>query len=171
MCGAQAIAGIIEAGVSITGGIVQGIAHYKEGQFSAQVQEANAQSAEQAAGDAQLRGLAEQANFKLKAGQLAARQRMALIGANVDLTSGTAVDIAAETQAMTQRDAEVIGNNAAREAWGFKSQALNYRAQGELDKLRGKYAMAGSLLGGASGAGPGINSMFESIYSDKSKSA
>lgn len=62
--------------------------------------------------------------------RLRGAQTTAIAAQNIDTTQGSAAQIAAQTERFGQEDIEQIRMNAAREAWGIRTQAnLNYRAE------------------------------------------
>lgn len=80
-------------------------------------------------------------------------------GGGVDVNSGSAVDVRQSTAELGHLDALTIRTNAAKEAYGFQTQATNFENQGQLDRMQAKQAKtagyinaASSLLGGASDA-------------------
>ena len=131
--------------------------------YQAQVAGVNAKVAQQNAQAATQQGEfnATQASMKAKAqiGAIAAQQ-----GANgLDINSGTNVDVRSSAAQMGQLDALSIRDNAARQAYGYETQANSYTMQAGLDTMQGQaastagdYAGASSLLSGLSGAAGGI---------------
>jgi hypothetical protein len=62
--------------------------------------------------------------------RLRGAQTAAIAAQGIDPTSGSAAQIAAQTEKFGQQDIEQIRMNAAREAWGIRTQAnLNYNAE------------------------------------------
>lgn len=90
----------------------------------------NADLAEARADDAIERGKKEESAFRKKVQQAIGSQRAALAAAGVELDEGSALDIQSETAALGEIDALNIRNNASREAFGFKSQAIQAKQQG-----------------------------------------
>jgi hypothetical protein len=77
----------------------------------------------------------EQTSARLTAGS----QRAALAGQGIDLSSRTAQDIAADTQKRLGTNIDTLRVNAAREAWGFSTQA-------RMTRKAGQYAYTGAML-------------------------
>lgn len=116
----------------------------REGRYISAVNTANAALADESAEDAIARGwLAEQ---RLRTGThgLAAEQRTMLAAQGLDLSTGSAAEIAENTIALGELDALMIRNNAAREAWGYRVEATNFRQQALLARSSSK-AQARSL--------------------------
>ena len=79
---------------------------------------------------------------------------------NIDVMKGSAVNVQSSERALGLQDALTIKSNAAREAYGYQTQAYNFGAQSNLDKFQAESAAAGgditaasTLLGGAASAG------------------
>lgn len=124
---------------------------YQAGKYNAAVAETNAELAELSAQDAERRGTAEAARYRMNIRSLQGRQRAAIGSAGIE-RSGSALDILTDTAAIGELDLATIRSNAAREAFGFRTQGLNYRAQGRLDRFAGRTGAIGTILGGASRA-------------------
>jgi len=73
---------------------------------------------------------ARQKALQLKA--IEGRQLVTLAGQGADVTTGTSVDLLAETQELGKLDEERIRNNAAREAASIMADASNARANAAL---------------------------------------
>ena len=86
------------------------------------------------------------------------KQRAAFAANNIDSSSGTALDLISETAQFGEEDALAIRANAARDAWGFRTQGMNYRAQGTLARAQARNQGTATLLStGAQMAGTGYN--------------
>lgn len=108
----------------------------------------NARLADQQAADALARGQSAEFNSRLRTSQLKGTQTAALAAHGVALDQGSALDVLTSTDVMGAADAATIRDNAAKEAWGDKVQAANYRSQAA---NANPWAAGGaSLLGAAS---------------------
>jgi hypothetical protein len=76
--------------------------------------------------DAVVRGKLAAGRLRQRGQQLAGKQRLAYAASGIEMTSGTAVDVQAGTQAMVELDAMMLENNAAAEAWGHKRVSDKY---------------------------------------------
>lgn len=105
------------------------------------------------------RGYKESAMVRRAGKQTAGSQKAALAAQGIDIGSGSAADIIAETEAMSELDqieiqknarldALTIKNNAWREAWGYKQQASIYGSEGEMALSTSKRKATTSLLTG-----------------------
>jgi hypothetical protein len=120
--------------------------------LSTQLDATNAQNARTAADDAITRGSLAAGVARMKGSQLAAEQQVGYATSGIDVGVGTPAQTIAQTRMMSELDAQTLKNNAAREAWGFATKAVEYQEQQGLDEDRGTEQMFSSILGGVSGA-------------------
>ncbi|MNJ23108.1 hypothetical protein D3C77_174860 [compost metagenome] len=113
----------------------------------------NAQYAGQAAEDAVARGEFESDQQRLRTNAAIGTQRTGFAANGVDVNTGSAAEIQDDTAALGELDALTIRNNAAREAWGYRTQEQQNLLAARTAKRQGKTGMFGSLLtAGAQGA-------------------
>lgn len=86
----------------------------------------NATYAEWQAQDAEQQGVDAEAKSRQQTAQLKGSQRAALAANGVSLGEGSALDILTSTDYMGEQDALTIRDNAARQAWGYRTQGQNY---------------------------------------------
>jgi hypothetical protein len=148
MCEPTLILSGIGLAISAGGAVAQGIGSANAGAAANDAAKRNSLLADAAAGDALARGNKEAADYRLKAGKVVGTQR-AMIGASgVDVGSGTAANISQDTKAIADLDVATIRNNAAREAWGYKTQSSNMLKEGEQALSASQWQAGGSLLTG-----------------------
>lgn len=94
--------------------------------YQADVAANNAQIAEWQAQDAIRQGQVQEQQSRLQYAATKGTQRAALAANGVALDEGSAVDILASTDYMNEMDAATIQANAARSAWGYRTQGANY---------------------------------------------
>lgn len=101
-------------------------------------------------------GTQGQAN-DLKTRNLVGTQLVTQASNGLDVNSGTNVALRQAAHDLGHLDTLTILHNAAKNATGFKAQGMNFEAEAQLDtaastnaKTAGQYAVASSLLGGAS---------------------
>ncbi|MFJ1336758.1 hypothetical protein ACIKP7_01300 [Pseudomonas caricapapayae] len=124
-----------------------------QGAASAEASLQNAQFANQAADDAVARGEFESDQQRLQTRAAIGSQRAGFAANGVDVNSGSAAEIQDDTAALGELDALTIRNNAAREAWGYRTQAQQNVLAANTAKGSAKAGMFGSLLtAGAQGA-------------------
>ncbi len=128
--------------------------------YQAQTARNNAALAERQAADAVQRGRVEEDKRRMLTQQQIGQQTARLAAQGTDL-EGSPTDILGDTAATGELDALTIRSNAAREAYGYKLQGLNYNADATLKTASAanssyspNYLGAGaSLLAGASNLG------------------
>lgn len=117
----------------------------------------NEKIALQAAADSIARGNQEAARARMLATQTIARQKVAFAASGVDASVGTPADAGAGTRMMSELDAQTLKNNAAREAWGFKTQSHKIAKQNYYDRVRTNNQETGSILTGLGSAAGGYS--------------
>ena len=122
---------------------------YEQGKYLDKVAKANARMSDQAAADAVKRGDIEADEQRKVTQQIVGAQRTGFAASGIDVNSGTAGIIQNDVAALGELEALTIINNAAREAYGYRVQAMDQRQQGKLAKYQGKMGAIGSILGGA----------------------
>lgn len=113
--------------------------------FQATMAELNAQAAESDARNSLLRGERAEQRLRLDNAQLKSSQRVAIAGNGIDLGSDTAAAILTSTDVLGEIDANQTKANALREAWGHRTEAVNYRGEATMAR------------GAASGISPGMS--------------
>lgn len=141
------------AGLSALSAYTQANAAQAAAKYQSQVDANNAllagyqQSAARQQGDLQ----AQQAMLQLS--QTLGQQRAALAANGVDPSSGSSINQLASTRLLGEQDVNAIQSNAARAAWGYQTQAANYRGQSQLSAWQaanGNPLTIGLLRGGSS---------------------
>ncbi|MCM2575061.1 virion core protein, T7 gp14 family [Achromobacter xylosoxidans] len=95
-------------------------------EYQADVAANNAQIAEWQAQDAIRQGQEQEQQNRLRYAATKGTQRAALAANGVALDEGSAVDILSSTDYANEMDAQTIQANAARSAWGYRTQGANY---------------------------------------------
>ncbi len=123
-------------------------ASYNQGKYLDKVAKVNAGISDRAASDAIARGSLEADQQRDYTQQVIGGQRAGFAANGVDVNTGSAGIVQNDTAALGELDALTIINNAAREAYGYRVQAMDQRQQGKLARYQGNMAAAGSILGG-----------------------
>lgn len=123
-------------------------------QGAASIAESNARMAEMSAQSALNRGQKQVGNLTLKAGHLKSSQRAAMAANGIDLGVGNAAEVQASTDIMKESDALTISANAVQDAWGLRTQGVNYQNEAIMKRagaggISPFGAMASSLMGSA----------------------
>ena len=129
----------------------------QQGDYEASVYSQNADIAEQQAADAIARGREAELRQRTGTKVLVGSQRANLAAQGIDPNVGSSAEIQTETQRLSALDEQTIRNNAAREAWGYRTEAGQLRSQGAFARAAGQNAAAdytnqswSTLLTGAS---------------------
>ena len=141
MC--DATAALVAMGV---GGGMQAYGQYQSGKFNADMANAQAGIAEQSSRDALTRGAADANTSLQQAAKAASSQRAAMAAGGVDVGSGTALDVLADTASAGAFDAAISKNNAAREAYGYQVQAAMSRAEATQARRQGNMGAVSSIM-------------------------
>lgn len=139
-------------GSTLIGGYAQiqaGNAQAAAANYNAQVAEMNATLADRAAKDALERGAAEEQRKRMEVAAIQGRQRAAMAANGVDLTFGSPLDALVDTATLGELDALTIRRNAAREAYDYETQGVNYRSDATLSRMNASAAKTGGYLGAA----------------------
>lgn len=124
-------------------------ASYEQGKYLDDVAKVNAGISSRAANDAIKRGEVEADEQRKTTQQVIGAQRTGFAAGNIDVNTGSAGQVQNDAAALGELDALTIINNAEREAYGYRVQAMDQRQQGKLAKWQGKTGAFGSILGGA----------------------
>lgn len=128
--------------------ISQAEAQRAQGSYQRQQGYLNAQLLEEQAQDATERGRSEANVARRKTNATAASQKVAMAAQGLDLTEGVAAESIEQTRAVGAVEEMNIKTNAWREAWGFRTQAINERAEGDIAYIAGKGAAKQTLIAG-----------------------
>jgi hypothetical protein len=131
------------------GSIQQGKAAKASSDYNADVATANAAQAEQNAQISSQSGIQQEAmqeqKTRAEVGQMKANQA----ASGVDVHSGSALDVRSSAAELGELDALTVRSNATREAYGYKTQAIGFEGQGQLDKMEGQNAETAGYVGAA----------------------
>lgn len=145
---------LIPVALAVVGGMSQGNAQDAQAQSQARTMRTNAMYANNAAQDAVKRGTYDADLQRIRTGQLIGTQRAAMASNGGLVDQGTNSILQQDTAQLGELDALTIQNNAAREAYGLKVQAMQGFRNATDTELAGKNAKQNSLLGGViKGAG------------------
>ena len=106
-----------------------------EGELTRSQLSTNQAFAELNAEDAIARGKKDADNYRKAVRKLMGAQRAQTAGQGVDVSTGSARDIQLDTARLGEQDALTIENNAFREAFGYKVEALDLMSQGAMSHV------------------------------------
>jgi hypothetical protein len=138
------IASGVGTGISTIGTIKAGNAQKRAGEAGqrasesqADLLEANAAIADLQADDAIARGVQEEQRYRQVVRGAIGTQRAGFAAGNINVNTGSAVDVQADAAMLGELDALTIKTNAAREAWGYNVQAFDHRKRAEIVRREG----------------------------------
>jgi hypothetical protein len=136
---------------------VSGAVQYQQqkasSEYQSKVAERNADIQENQAADARARGVLAAEERRDQVRQMEAQQAVGLAGNGLDISSGTSLDLFAETATLGEYDIQTVQANAAREAFGYDTQAANSLMDAKAARTMGKNARTGTLLTTAASVG------------------
>lgn len=152
---------VVVVGMMLASAAMAAKAQHDAGVMSQRLSRVNAAQAESAEADALARGEYEAAPIRERASAVIAAQQAGEASNNVDIQSGTAVQLASDVATAAARDIETVRNNARREAFGYHAQGINFLNEGRASRAAGDAAAMNSIIGGVAGAaGYGASSYF-----------
>lgn len=157
------------------GSIYSGVAEQGAANAQKRIAMQNAEIAERNASLTAAAGEGQAERFGMRAKAQAGAIKTAQAASGVDVNSGSAEDVQTSQRAISMFDTMTIKSNAAREAFGFKVQAKNFRNEAAIAKAKANQAMVGasinafsSLVGGASQASSAYSSFENAAASGES---
>lgn len=176
--GAASLLIAAKTGIGLLGSYQQSKALKEKGKLDEQLSQQNARLMELQAEDTIIRGNIEAEKVKREGRFVKGSQRAGFAGQNIAVGTGTAAAIQSETDRFSGEDALTVKNNAFREAWGFKTEAINERFRGRMSRISSRTEAKQTLLTGGLNAANDIaqgfymNSKFkDSGFKTKSGSA
>lgn len=156
---AAAVVAVVGAAVSAYGQYESGQAQKASANYNSEVAANNASIAEQTANRAAQAGeaQAEATSQKTRAtvGAITANQA----AGNIDVNSGSALDVQSSAKELGELDALTVRSNAAKTAYGYQTQSTSDTGQSQLDAFQaanagtaGEIGAGASILGGVSSA-------------------
>lgn len=112
----------------------------------------NAQLADLAAKDALNRGTVTAGKAQLQGAELQGKQEAAY-GASGVTVAGSPSDVMRDTSYFTNLNVQTAMNNAAREAWGYKVRANQFRDEATATQEEAELKLGGEAITGELGAG------------------
>lgn len=146
-----------QAVVAVVGAAYSARQQQQQGKFQKGVAEYNARVSENEAEETRTVGVERENLQRRKVSELLSHQRAQLAAANLDLSSGSALQLQEETVALGEADALRIRSNFDRQAGALDTSATLTEQQGEFAESAAGSAATGTLLSGAGTAlGTGV---------------
>lgn len=139
---------IVQGIASLFGASAEADAQRQQAEYNANVSEFNAKLSEMQTEDAYKRGDRDAQKLKSQAKTFKGTQRAKLAAQGIEVDSGSAAEIQEQTEVLSAQDAMTIKNNAAREAFGYKVQTMQYRQAAKYGMQAGENAARATMLGG-----------------------
>lgn len=137
-----------KTGLGLLGSYAQSKAIKEKGKLDEQLAQQNARLLDLQAEDTILRGNVEAEKVKREGRYVKGSQRAGFAGQNIAVGTGTAAAIQSETDRFSAQDALTVKTNAFREAWGFKTEAINERFKGRMARIGSRSEAKQTLLTG-----------------------
>jgi hypothetical protein len=138
--------GTTAAIASVAGAGLKAFGQVKAGNAESDVANYNASVADMQATDALERGEVNAAIRGRTTKKIIGASRAGMAAQNVDISSGSAADVQGDAAYLGALDVATIKNNAAREAWGYRVQAVDYRNRGRIALQTGQMRAGRTLL-------------------------
>ncbi len=143
--------GIAGAGLSAVGAIEGGLSTSAQAQYQSQVAENNKTIANQNAAYAAAAGSRQAADASMRSAATGGRIKAAQAANNIDVNTGSAVEVQKSEREVGQLSSLTAQNNALLQAYGYRSAATSYGAQAGLDVAAAAQAPIGATIGAAGG--------------------
>jgi hypothetical protein len=150
----------IGAGVGAVGAISSANAASASANYNAQVAQQNQQIATQNATLAGQAGEAQAAQQQQKTRAEVGAIKTSQAAGNIDVNSGSALDVQSSAASLGELNAITIRGNAAKEAYGYETQSTSFENQAQLDAAQsssdmtaGEIGAGSTILGGLGSAG------------------
>lgn len=150
---------VLAAGAAVAaaaGTMASGLSQASDLRYQAKVADRNAQLTNEQTLDAIQRGQLDRVQLDRKYSQLQGQQQAAMAANGIDLSFGSAEQIASDTAMLRNEDASALYTNQANEIRGFDIQASNYRGEARAKRqaatgaiVSAAFSSASSLMGGA----------------------
>lgn len=138
----------LAVGASIAGTTLSAYTAIQQGNATGKAAQYNAQTLRASARDAVARGEVSAQQASEQGRQIIGANRTRTLAAGIDASSGSALDILAGTAGVIQQDVATIRSNAAREAWGMRTEATNILYQGAAARRASRLGAGGTILTG-----------------------
>lgn len=159
--GLPLIASLLSTGVGVAGTVYTAQAGAAAATASEQQNRNNQIIAQRNAKDARDRGVVAEQDVQLRTRALLGKQKNILSERNLDVGSGSALEIIGDTASFGKLDALTTRQNAEREAISYEAQGSNFAAQADQDRMRARSSAFEGIIGGFSTALGGAQDAFK----------
>ncbi len=137
---------VAQAGAGVANGVTQSNAIRAQASYDRAAAEENAKLIDRQAQDAADRGAQDVTLIGNRGKQIIGTQRARLAAQGIDVTSGSALDVQTDAAVMSEMDKLTAKNNAAREVYGYRSQASAVRSGASLQAMGARNRARSTLL-------------------------
>jgi hypothetical protein len=148
---AAAVAGIAGSALTAGGTLEGGQAAKNSASYAAQVAANNAATATANASYSERAGQAQATATSLKGAATMGKIKTAQAASGVDVNTGSAAGVQQSEREVSMLDTETTQANADLQAYGYRTQATGYAAQGQLEQAEAEQAPIGADLAAAGG--------------------
>lgn len=138
----------VTAAIAVGGAYLQSENAKTQAKYNSAIANANARLLDMQGDRANEKGARDASAYGKQLNKITGTQRTAFAAQGVDISSGSAAEVVQDTATIGAQDMMTIKNNAALEAWGFKTQAIDMRAKGEMGEIAASNAFKNSLVTG-----------------------
>lgn len=150
----------ISATMAAVGAVTSAVGAAQKGAATANAARYNSGVANGAAADAVQRAGITGFRAQMKGSALVAAQRTETAATGSDVDAGSAEAIQGDAKLITQMDEDLIRNNAARDAYGYRTKGQQFQQEARYAQQEATQSELGSFIGGigkvAGIAGPAI---------------
>jgi len=126
------------AGTSAVGSYYGAKSERSNLEFESDMASINAGISEISAQQALSRGKTAQESHLLSTARFKSSQKAALAASGVDIGVGSAAEMLTSTDVLSEIDLNILKENAMREAFGYRSEGVNYKTQAIMSKASAK---------------------------------
>ena len=134
---------------SVATGGVNAYMQYQQGNFADDLSKVNQRVMNENARQVEQAGALEADRIRQQGRKVAASQAAALAANNLDISSGTPLDLLLDTVGDSELDAQTTRYNAAVDAGEMRFQGRTIRRQGRFDKRTSRFGAGATILGSA----------------------
>lgn len=140
---------LASAVMSAAGSVAGGIRANQQGKYESAVAKNNARLAHQQGEASEEAARKENRDYWRDVSQTKGQHVAAMAANGIDVGFGAASRMIADTELLANEDAAALYKNQANRTRGFAIEGQNYRQEGKAARARGKAAMLGGFMQGA----------------------
>lgn len=155
----SAVSAIAGTAVSVTSAVQSANAQKAQYEYQSKIAQKNANIAQANADQKRQEGIEEARMQRIKSLQNVGSQQAAMAANGIDVSSGTALDIAEDTAAMGELEALTTRYNYESQALAYEQQAENYNNQSTLDSIAATNAYKSGVYSALGSTAKGLGSL------------